>query len=105
VARFAKRGETAKRRSQAPNGSATRMSDLNRRDERALCEVERAWSHAETGAAGSPGTKLRARWSWWYGLDSPFVSIEDKMLDASVWPCGAGKWSEGMERSLLEWNP
>jgi hypothetical protein len=42
--RLAKRRKAAERRSQASNGSAARMRELNRRDERALCGVERAWS-------------------------------------------------------------
>ncbi len=47
--RIAEREETAERRSQAPNGSATAIRDVSGRDERALCEVERAWSQGKRG--------------------------------------------------------
>jgi hypothetical protein len=84
VQRIAEREETAKRRSQAPNGSATRMRDVKRRDERAFCEVERAWSQ---GKEGRPEALERSKVRVGQGGAASirlYVTAGDEISDASV---------------------
>src|SRR2546425_11069610 len=57
--------EVAKRRSQAPNGSAARLLDLIYPlvTSARFCGVERAWSRGRQGRPAARGAKQLARWS------------------------------------------